>query len=304
MAKPWIRWISRIAVAIAVVVAALAPATLRPKTMDAFEPPKYLASLIAAVNDGAKSAQAGAFLFLAVGLYLLATAFSASDEDLLLGKAVTISQIGASLPVSFSFAIAPLVFVFLHIYTLVRYDLLAANVQQFREELRNTVPLKSDRERCRQLLANVEFIVVLTTPRSSALYSRFWPWLFRGIVAVFPVAVLLLVQINALRYQSDLIVWVQRVWLALDLAALVWFFRRNALDGSPWPEQRLARARRWAGLLLAPVFIGAVNLFYLNTVPAAANPKLVHYNQEDRETPRVGWITRSATRSTCCCARG
>ena len=80
--------------------------------MEAFEPPKYLASLIAAVNDGAKSAQAGAFLFLLVGLYLLATAFSSSDEDLLLGKAVTISQIGASLPVSFSFAIAPLVFVF------------------------------------------------------------------------------------------------------------------------------------------------------------------------------------------------
>jgi hypothetical protein len=54
--------------------------------MDAFEPPKYLTSLIAAINDGAKSVQAGAFLFLLVGLYLLATAFSSSDEDLLLGK--------------------------------------------------------------------------------------------------------------------------------------------------------------------------------------------------------------------------
>src|SRR5690349_956830 len=112
-----------------------------------------------------------------------------SGPLVLLGKAVTISQIGASLPVSFSFAIAPLVFVFLHIYSLVRYDLLAANIRQFREELRNTVPLASDRERCRQLLANIEFIVVLTTPRSSSLYSRFWTWLFCGIVAVFPVAV-------------------------------------------------------------------------------------------------------------------
>jgi hypothetical protein len=39
--------------------------------MDAFEPPKYLASLIAAVNDGAKSAQTGALAFTLVGLYLL-----------------------------------------------------------------------------------------------------------------------------------------------------------------------------------------------------------------------------------------
>ena len=93
---------------------------------DGFEPPKYLASLIAAVNDGAKAAQGGALFFALVGLYLLATAFSASDEDLLRGRTVTISQIGATLPVSFSFAIAPFAFIFLHIYTLVRYDMLAA----------------------------------------------------------------------------------------------------------------------------------------------------------------------------------
>src|SRR5215472_4678615 len=134
---------------------------------DAFEPPKYLANLIAAVNEGAKAAQASARFFALVGLYLLATAFSASDEDLLLGRAVTISQIGASLPVSFSFAIAPLVFVFLHVYTLVRYDMLAGNVRQFLRELRESVPLEPDRERCRQLLANVEFVAALTTPRGS-----------------------------------------------------------------------------------------------------------------------------------------
>jgi hypothetical protein len=254
------------------------------QTTEDFEPQKYIASLIAAVNDGAKSAQAGAVLFLAVGLYLLATAFSATDADLLLGKTVTISQIGASLPASFSFAIAPVVFVFLHIYALVRYDLLAANVRQFVQELRKVTP-ESDRERCRQLLANVEFIVVLTAPQGSPLYSRFWPWLFRGIVAVFPVAVLLLVQINALRYQNDLIVNVQRATLALDLVVLVWFFRRNALDGSAWPERRPARVRRWAGLLSAPVVIMVVNWLYLSTVPADADAKLVRYDPIDPGNP-------------------
>jgi hypothetical protein len=256
--------------------------------VEPFEPPKYIASLITAINDGAKAAQGGAFLFLLVGLYLLATAFSASDEDLLLGKAVTISQIGASLPVSFSFAIAPLVFVFLHIYALVRYDMLAANVRHYVQELRDTVTPEADRERCRQLLTNVEFIVVLTTPRKSPLYSRFWPWLFRGMVAVFPVAVLLLVQINALRYQSELIVNVQRATLALDLVALVWFFRRNALDGVTWPDRRPARVSRWAGLLWAPVFIVVGNRFYLTTVPEDADAALVRY---DRVHPPPGWLT-------------
>jgi hypothetical protein len=89
---------------------------MRNTTDSGFQTPPYLASLIASINDGAKTAQAGALLLLLVGLYLGATAFSASDEDLLLGKAMTISQIGASLPVSFAFAIAPGVFVFLHVY--------------------------------------------------------------------------------------------------------------------------------------------------------------------------------------------
>jgi hypothetical protein len=72
-----------------------------------FEPPQYRTSLIAAVNDGAKAVQGGALLFLLIGIYLLATAFSTSAEDLLLGKTVTIVQMGAALPVSFFFAIAP-----------------------------------------------------------------------------------------------------------------------------------------------------------------------------------------------------
>jgi hypothetical protein len=199
-----------------------------------FAPSPYLNTLIAAVNDGAKAAQGGAYLFLLVGLYLLATTFGVSDEDLLMGKTVTILQIGASLPVSFSFAIAPMVFVFLHIYTLVRYDMLAANIRQFRREVQVV------EERCRQLLANVEFVEALTTPRSSAQYTRLWPLLFLGIV-VFPVAVLLLVQINALRYQNDLITNVQRTWLVLDLAALVWFFARSPLDNAGEGRGRLWR---------------------------------------------------------------
>jgi hypothetical protein len=133
---------------------------------DGFEQPKYLASLIAAVNDGAKAAQAGALAFAVVGVYLLATAFSASDEDLLRGRAVTISQIGATLPISFPFAIAPLVFVFLHICTLARYDMLAASVRQFLAELQRSVVWEADRERCRQLLTNVEFIQALVAPRA------------------------------------------------------------------------------------------------------------------------------------------
>jgi hypothetical protein len=109
----------------------------------------------------------------------------------------SISQIGATLPVTFSFAIAPFVFVFLHIYTLARYDMLAANIRQFLAELQKSVKLELDRERCRHLLANVEFIQALIAPRGSGLYNPVWRWLIRAMIAGFAVLVLLLVQINA-----------------------------------------------------------------------------------------------------------
>jgi len=246
---------------------------------DGFEPPKYLASLIAAVNDGAKTAQSGALVFALVGVYLLATAFSASDEDLLRGRTVTISQIGATLPISFSFAIAPLVFVFLHIYTLARYDMLAANVRQFLAELHYTVALEADRERCRQLLANVEFVQALVAPSGSRLYSWIWRWLVCVVIAIFPVFVLLLVQINALRYQSALIMWVQRASLFIDLLALVWFFLRNALKGPESSAEIVRETRRWAGLLSFPVAVMALNLLYLNVVSADADPDHVRANE-------------------------
>jgi hypothetical protein len=246
------------------------------KGSEGFEPPKYLPSLIAAVNDGAKAAQAGALVFALVGVYLVATAFSASDEDLLRGRAVTISQIGVTLPVSFSFAIAPFVFVFLHIYTLARYDMLAANVSQFLDELPRTVPLESDRERCRQLLANVEFIQALVVPPGSRLYSPVWRWLVQGVIAVFPVFVLMLVQINALRYQSELITRMQQLGMLLDLSALVWFFHRVPLERSaPRSGRRMAEVRRWAKLLWLPVTVMGLNLVYVNVVPAGADVRLV-----------------------------
>jgi hypothetical protein len=246
------------------------------KDADGFEPPKYLASLIAAINEGAKAAQSGALVFALVGVYLLATAFSASDEDLLRGRAVTILQIGASLPPAFSFAIAPFVFVFLHVYTLARYDMLATNVCKFIEELYLTVCQVADRERCRQLLANVEFIQALAAPRGSRLHNWVWPVLVLIVIAAFPILVLLLVQINALRYQNSLITRIQQAALAVDLLALVWFFYRNPLKVSDPPSEKVrAPLRRWAGLLWWVPVIFIPNLIYLGVVPPDADSEKV-----------------------------
>jgi uncharacterized protein YjbI with pentapeptide repeats len=234
---------------------------------DTFEPSKYLASLIAAVNEGAKSAQTGLLAFSLLGLYLLVTAFSTSDEDLLLEHTVLVSQIGVQVPVVFSFAIAPLVFLLLHGYTLIRFHMLAANLRQFLADLEVSVLLEADRERCRHLLANVEFVQAHTAPPNSALGSL----LYRGIawlmLAGFPVAILIAVQISFLRYQSEVITRFQSFYVALAVGLLVWFFRRGrwakASGNALWYSWAY-----WLKLCIPAAVVVVLDCEYLN-VPSA-----------------------------------
>jgi len=197
---------------------------------DDFEPPKYIQQLIASINDGAKSAQLGALAFVAIGLFLLATSFSATDEDLLMGKSIAISQLGGvAVPVALSFGFMPAVFVAVHLYTLIRFEMLAGNVRQLMQELAEHVALEADRARCRQLLANVEFVHALATRGATWVYR----WTAWGIIAVFPIFVLLLVQLGSLRLQDHVVNIIHHVAIFADLVLLQWFTLR--LRGARMP---------------------------------------------------------------------
>ena len=196
--------------------------------MSNFDPPPYIGKLISAINDGAKSAQLGAVAFVFIGLFLLATSFSATDEDLLIGKSISISQLGGvTVPVVLSFGFMPAIFLALHLYTLIRFDLLMQNLRHFEAELRAHVPLQRDRDRCLQLLANTEFIQAAVQPEASFVFR----WTYRFMLAVFPVAVLLLVQLGSLRLQSDVVNIVHHITILLDILLLIWFFRRQRPSG-------------------------------------------------------------------------
>jgi uncharacterized protein YjbI with pentapeptide repeats len=260
-----------------------------------FEPPKYITSLIAAVNDGAKSAQLGALAFTAIGLFLLATAFSATDEDLLLNRALTISQLGSTaVPVVFAFGLAPAVFVAVHFYTLIRYDMLASNMRRFVEDLAVTVRREADRDRCRQLLANVEFVNAVAMPKGSRASSWMFDWAARALLAVFPVVVLLVVQLQSLRLQSEGVSWTHHVCIFADLVLLVWFFGRlRGNDSWFWR----APIRRKVALCWMPAAVLAVDLLWLEvpeptsrTVRLDLQGYLIQYpNAPASFMERIGW---------------
>jgi hypothetical protein len=183
---------------------------------------------------------------------------------------------GADLP-EISFGIAPLVFVAVHVFTLIRYHLLAVNLRSFRSELDATVPLAADRERCRQLLSHVEFVVALAVPSDSSRYSRLFHWVARAmIIAVFPVVVLLAMNISSLRYQNVWLNQAQHTALLIDLLMLVWFFsaeRRSSGLAARVGWQRLALwGQPLQAMGLVVVMVMVVDALWLNATSAPVLP--------------------------------
>jgi uncharacterized protein YjbI with pentapeptide repeats len=133
----------------------------------------------------------------------------------------------------FAFGLAPAVFVAVHFYTLIRYDMLEGNIRRFVGDLAVTVPSEVDRDRCRQLLANVEFVNARAMPKGSRASSRMFRWTVRALLAAFPVLVLLIVQLQSLRLQNQLVTWVNHVCILADLVLLIWFFGRLR-GGDSW----------------------------------------------------------------------
>jgi uncharacterized protein YjbI with pentapeptide repeats len=89
-------------------------------------------------------------------------------------------------------------------------------------------------------------------------------WIAFGLIAFFPVAVLMVLDVSALRYQSVGTNLAQRGALVIDLSVLVWFFYRQRLAGGGKPNSIIARLRWWVGLLWLPVTLVAMNFAWLN----------------------------------------
>src|SRR6516164_4910261 len=125
---------------------------------------------------------------------------------------------------------------------------------------------ETDRRRCRQLLANVEFVNALAMPRGSRASSWMFSWTVRTLLAVFPVAVLLPVQLQSLRLQSEWGTWTHHACIAADLVLLIWFFGR--LRGDDGWNFRRAPFRRKVALCWMPAAVLLVNFMWLE-VPGA-----------------------------------
>ena len=198
-----------------------------------------LLRLIDSINQKARAAQVSAAGFYFIGLLLLAFAFSTADLDLIRNTAEPLGALNVPIPVIGGFALAPLVFVAMHGFTLIRYDMLGQDLETYREEIDRVAGDDADlRDWYRHLIANIEFVQVIvlqtTVPprtgpgpharrrqRDRLLYLTAW----LGMVLI-PLVTLAAIEISALRLQSPVITWTQKGAIVVDVVLLLWFLVR------------------------------------------------------------------------------
>ncbi len=212
--------------------------------------------------DDAASVGGGLWLsYLFVLFYLAVAGGAVTHADLFLEKPVKLPFLNVELPLLAFFFVAPILFLFVHAYTLVHLVFLTDKAKRFDQALSAQIGddsaattyagdprIKAIAGVRGQLPSNI-FIQFLAGPRDRRAGS--FGWLLRLIawstLAVAPILLLLLFQLQFLPFHNNWITWTHRLALTIDLA-LIWWLWRKIIEGREMVAPRPRAARWWRGL--------------------------------------------------------
>ena len=201
--------------------------------------------------DDAAAVGGGLWLsYLFVLFYLAVAAGAVTHVDLFLEKPVKLPFLSIELPLLAFFSLAPILFLFTHGYALVHLVMLTEKAKDYDQALREQIGADtpvSDKLR-RQLPSNI-FIQYLAGPvdRRKSAFGYALGFIAWTTLAVAPVLLLLMMQLQFLPFHSPFIAWTQRIVLALDLA-LIWWLWGTIRSGREIESNR--GALFWAGRIL------------------------------------------------------
>jgi uncharacterized protein YjbI with pentapeptide repeats len=236
---------------------------------------EYAEKLLESVNDAANAVSTRFVTFVSVGAYVAVTVASTTHEMLLRASSlVTLPLLNAQIPIIGPFGfytIAPWLIVLLHSDLLLQLSILGNELGRFEQEVERVGEPK--RSLLRQRVANFYYVLYLTGGAPSRLLhllSAFITWM---TAVMFPLALLLWIQIRFLPFHSPRDTWLHRAALIVD-TVLILFILMPRL----WPRLReVGKAGGLPGLLRqavsVPVFIAlaclatvAISLF-VATIP-------------------------------------
>ena len=187
-----------------------------------------LEALRSAVVDAA-GISAGLWLsYLFVLFYLLIAAGGVTHRDLFFANPVKLPFLNVDLPLRGFFSLGPGLFLIVHAYVLLHFDLFARKIGTFDIQLRAQVADPDLRSRLRRQLPINIFVQFLAGPPEvrRGPVGLLLKLIARISLVLGPVALLVFFQLQFLPYHDEWITWWQRLAVVLDLV-LLWVL---------WPE--------------------------------------------------------------------
>jgi Pentapeptide repeats (8 copies) len=184
-------------------------------------------------------------------LYIAVAAGAVTHQDLFFEHPVKLPFFNVELPLVAFFALAPILFVVVHAYTLVHLVMLTDKAKRYHQALHDPDRNVTDaaRENLQWQLPSNIFIQFLAGPPK--VRASLFGWLLRAIawvtLAIAPVLMLLMMQIQFLPYHSHFVTWTLRVTLGLDLV-LIWWLWRKILSGREIDGERRLGSWLWPPL--------------------------------------------------------
>jgi Pentapeptide repeats (8 copies) len=221
---------------------AQARAEKSPSTDEKFAKQAHDLDALRKTVEDASTVSAGFWLsYLFVLFYIGIAAGAVTHRDLLLENPVKLPFLNVELPLVAFFALAPILFIISHAYTLVHFVMLGAKVGVYDAELRaqlGDAPETRDGLR-RQLPSNI-FVQFLAGPRD--IRDGGLGWLLKAVawisLVIGPVLLLLLIQVQFLPYHLEWVTWVQRFAVLVDVILLwaLWPAVLNSRSTIQWPR--------------------------------------------------------------------
>ena len=197
-------------------------------------------ALESAVNDSATRVSAIWISFLVFSLYLLIAATTVTQRQLLLAQPITLPVLNIALPLWGFFFLAPILFVILHVYTLLQVLLLRRAASAYNDAVARLELSPEENISLRQRLANTLFAQIFAgSPRER---EGIIGWLLRTIVwitlAIAPILVVLAFQLSFLAYHSHIATWTHRLLILVEIAVffLIWQLVLDAQKNFQWPK--------------------------------------------------------------------
>lgn len=194
------------------------------------------------VNEAASRVRGLWFGYVALLAYLFIAVAAVTHVDLLLENPVKLPVLNVELPLNGFFVAAPVFFLINHFFLLVQLAGLGQRVSRYNGEIAASGLVKRERLIERSKLDTFVMVQMLGGERENGDWQT--GWLLNAIaiitLVVGPVGLLLAIQLQFLPYHHEMVTWVHRLAIGVDLAMLCIF----------WPPTMRGR---WVPVGMVPV---------------------------------------------------